>query len=583
MHAIASSGIGVTVSRLTVTRDVRLRLSSSTERMPHDMEQDQSDIAARAAGRYEILRRIGRGGMATVYLARQPGLDRDVALKELERFNGADKELFASRFLREAKLAGSLNHPNIVTVLDYFEHDGRPYIAMEYLEGGNLREYLHDLSMAQIMGVLEGLLAALTHAESRHISHRDIKPENILVTGEGNVKLTDFGIARAYNAALTSAGLTAVGTTVGTPKYMSPEQGTGKTLTAGSDLYAVGVVAYEMLVGHVPFDSEDTPLAIVWQHANDPVPDPRETHPDLDPRLCRWLEEMLAKDPADRPPSASAALDALEEIVLDLLGGRWRRAARLAAPQVTSTSARPLTPARVEKLSDDGDPPAGISLDDEVERGYAATREPLAQADRTGAFRPELAAQRNRDAAASASSRPRPQPGRRTRARTLAAVAVLAIVAAILGYALIRGDGPAERRATTPPVPAKSAAEIADAAARPRYIAALTPVAQRLGRAQADTVKRLKQAKSTAGQARIARLVAEAYRDAAADLRRLTPAASQAQAAARVRVQLRRIARDYSTLAAAAKAHGPKRYTAARAAIVADEKRLNELVAALPS
>ena len=135
-------------------------------------------------GGYEILREIGHGGMATVYLARQIELDRDVALKEL---GGAPRPdpTFARRFLREARMAGSLSHPNIVTVYDYFEHDGTPYIAMEYLERGSLRPYVGSLTLAQVGGVLEGMLAGLAHAETRGIVHRDLKPENLMVTGDG--------------------------------------------------------------------------------------------------------------------------------------------------------------------------------------------------------------------------------------------------------------------------------------------------------------------------------------------------------------------------------------------------------------
>src|SRR4051794_33726065 len=143
--------------------------------------------AGRRVGRYEIVRAIGEGGMASVYLARQVDLDRDVALKELRVFEGSDPEL-ARRFLAEARLAGSLSHPNIVTVHEYFEDHARPYIAMEYAAGGSLRQYVGRLSLAQIGGVLDGVLGGLAHAEEHGIVHRDIKPENIMVTPRGSVK-----------------------------------------------------------------------------------------------------------------------------------------------------------------------------------------------------------------------------------------------------------------------------------------------------------------------------------------------------------------------------------------------------------
>ena len=152
----------------------------------------------RQIGRYEIDREIGRGGTAIVYLARQVDLGREVALKELSAFHAGDR-LFAERFLREARLGGSLNHPNIVTVYDYFEHDAVPYIAMEYVARGSLRAYDAPLSMAQSLGVLEGMLAGLSHAEARSIVHRDLKPENLMVADDGTIKIADFGIAKALS------------------------------------------------------------------------------------------------------------------------------------------------------------------------------------------------------------------------------------------------------------------------------------------------------------------------------------------------------------------------------------------------
>ena len=177
----------------------------------------------KTVGRYEILREVGRGGMAMVYLARQTDLDRFVALKELGAFHASDPS-FAQRFQRESRVAGSLSHPNICTVHDYFEHDGTPYIAMEYIERGSLRPYVGTMNQAQIGGVLEGLLAGLAHGEQHGIVHRDLKPENLMVTSDGRVKIADFGIAKATNQMQTGAFLTATGTTVGTPTYMAPEQ-----------------------------------------------------------------------------------------------------------------------------------------------------------------------------------------------------------------------------------------------------------------------------------------------------------------------------------------------------------------------
>ena len=154
------------------------------------------DVLRTRGDRYEILREVGRGGMAMVYLARQTDLDRFVALKELGAFHASDPS-FAQRFLRELRVAGSLSHPSIVTVHDYFEHDGTPYIAMEYVERGSLRPYVGQMDLAQVAGVLEGLLAGLAQAEQHGIVHRDLKPENLMVTSDGRVKIADFGIAKA--------------------------------------------------------------------------------------------------------------------------------------------------------------------------------------------------------------------------------------------------------------------------------------------------------------------------------------------------------------------------------------------------
>src|SRR4029077_8847952 len=229
----------------------------------------------RRVGRYDILREVGRGGMATVYVARQTDLDRFVALKELGAPYVAD-HAFAERFVRESRMAGSLSHPNIVTVHDFFEHEDTPYIAMEYLERGSLRPWVGKLTLAQVAGVLEGLLAGLTHAEQRGIVHRDLKPENLMVTSDGGVKIADFGIAKAFNQAMSSTRfLTATGTAVGTPTYMAPEQAMARDVGPWTDLYSAGVAAYERILGQVPFHDADTPMAILLHHVNEPPPPPR--------------------------------------------------------------------------------------------------------------------------------------------------------------------------------------------------------------------------------------------------------------------------------------------------------------------
>jgi len=196
-------------------------------------------------GNYEISGLIARGGMAAVYLARQSALGRDVALKRLGL--GQEEPIMAQRFVREAQMVARLHHEHIVTVFDFFEHEGAAYIAMEYVAGGSLRPWVGDLDLPQVLGVLESLLSALAHAEEHGVSHRDLKPENVLVTTHGSVKVADFGVARAY-ATLTPR-VTGTGLAIGTPAYMAPEQALDRPIGPETDLYAVGVMAYEMLAG----------------------------------------------------------------------------------------------------------------------------------------------------------------------------------------------------------------------------------------------------------------------------------------------------------------------------------------------
>lgn len=303
--------------------------------------------AQRTVGRYEVVREIGRGGMAVVYLARQPDLERDVALKELASFHALETG-FAERFAREARVGGSLAHPSIVTVFEAFEHGGVPYLAMEYMPRGSLRPLVGRLALPQVAGVLEGLLAGLDHASARGVVHRDLKPENVLVTGEGRVKIADFGIAKAFNRVWTAQYRTATGMTLGTPTYMAPEQAMGREVSVRTDLYAVGVIAYEQLAGRPPFHDVDEPMALLLRHVSEPVPSLAAAAPGVDPRLAEWVERLLAKDPEARPAGAQAAWEELEEIVVGLLGPLWRRDARLLAPAGGGES-RPLTPAPFEE------------------------------------------------------------------------------------------------------------------------------------------------------------------------------------------------------------------------------------------
>jgi len=288
-------------------------------------------------GPYEVVRKVAEGGMAVVYLAVQPGLDRRVALKELAAFPADEPEL-AARFVHEARLAGSLTHANIVTTHDFFVHGDRPYIAMEYVERGSLRPFARRLTLAQVAGVLEGTLAALGHAARQGIVHRDVKPENVLVTSAGGVKLADFGIAKALNTVVTANVRTRRSTTIGTPAYMAPEQALSGEATVRTDLYAVGVMAYEMVTRRLPFGTPtDTPMAMLLGHVQGEFPAPDVVDPSLDPRVARCIERLMAREPDDRPASPELAWRELEDAIVAILGPFWRRHAALPAEPPTAT------------------------------------------------------------------------------------------------------------------------------------------------------------------------------------------------------------------------------------------------------
>ena len=350
--------------------------------------------------------------MATVYLARQTDLDRDVALKELRAFVESEPAL-ARRFLREARLAGSLSHPNIVTVHDYFEHEGTPYMAMEYLSRGSLRPYVGRMSLAQIGGVLEGVLGGLAHAETRRVVHRDLKPENILVTADGWVKIADFGIAKAASATNTGPTLTTTGTTLGTPRYMAPERAMDQDVGPWSDLYSLGVIVFELLVGRTPFHDTDAPMAILMRQVNDPVPAVSSLAPDVDPALSDWIERLLVKDPAQRTRSAGRAWEELDGILVGLLGPSWLNGAGL--------------PARV------GEPPGRRSRTP-GSAGRRPTTGATAVVEETGA--PTVAP--------STLGMDR-RPARRARGLRRAAVLALVVVGLIVAVAAAGGGGTAAR------------------------------------------------------------------------------------------------------------------------------------------
>jgi hypothetical protein len=271
--------------------------------------------------------------MAVVYRSRHFELGRIDALKALHGVADGGPDI-ATRFLHEARVAGGLSHPNVVTVYDYFEWSQTPYIAMEFLDRGSLRPYVGELTLAQIGGVLGDVLAGLAHAERRRVVHRDLKPENLLVTEEGRVKIADFGIAKAASRVGAAAFRTATGVTVGTPGYMAPEQAMAQEVGPWTDLYSVGCMAYEMCVGQLPFSDSDGPIALLLRHVNEPIRPAQSVNPQVNADLSRWIDNLLAKEPERRTASPTVAWETLEEILITTVGPRWRRSAALpeAAP-----------------------------------------------------------------------------------------------------------------------------------------------------------------------------------------------------------------------------------------------------------
>jgi hypothetical protein len=261
-------------------------------------------------GQYRIVAPLGRGGMAAVYRAHQPGVDRSVALKlvPLEQSTSAE---FIQRFRREARVIASLEHPNILPVYDYGEAAGYLYLVMRLAGGGTLADALtgRPLPIGELRRILSQVGDALDYAHSRGVVHRDVKPSNILVDERGQCLLTDFGIAKMAEAATQ---FTVTGSFLGTPHYASPEQGLGQPLDGRSDLYSLGVILYEMATGRQPFQA-DTPMGVLVKHVNEPLPPPRGLNPALSPAVERILVQALAKDPGQRYPTAAAMLADLDQ------------------------------------------------------------------------------------------------------------------------------------------------------------------------------------------------------------------------------------------------------------------------------
>jgi eukaryotic-like serine/threonine-protein kinase len=278
------------------------------------------DLTGRTLGDFCLLRKLGKGGMAEVYLAEQISLHRQVAIKIMRSDFVTDPQ-YVKRFRHEASAAGGLNHPNIVQVHMVGEQDGIHFISQEYVQGRNLKEFITrkgPLDVPIALHVLKQVAAALQVASEKGIVHRDIKPENILVTKKGEAKVADFGLAQ-----LTLGGervqMTQVGVAMGTPLYMSPEQVNGKTLDVRSDIYSLGVMAWHMLVGHPPFQG-DTAMAVAVKHLNEEPPSLREARPDVPPAVCALVHKMMSKKKEDRPADAQTVLGEFKQLLRQATG-----------------------------------------------------------------------------------------------------------------------------------------------------------------------------------------------------------------------------------------------------------------------
>ncbi len=305
-------------------------------------------MIGKTLGKYRIIGHLGTGGMSEVYKAYQPGLDRYVAIKVLHSFLATEED-FLTRFQREAKVAAMLRHPNIVRVHDFDAENKIYYMVMEFVDGPSLKTRLQELDerrelfpLEEVIRIVTAVANALDYAHRRGTVHRDVKPANIMFTQDDEVILMDFGIAKMVNV----AGLTASGAMVGTPAYMSPEQGMGQAGDERADIYSLGVVLYQLLTGRLPFDAE-TPMGIVLKHINEPVPLPTIINPELPPEIETVVMRALAKSPQERYQSA-------KELAADLKRVITGQPIRQIVPELTAVSPTSATAVDVQAQRQSG-------------------------------------------------------------------------------------------------------------------------------------------------------------------------------------------------------------------------------------
>jgi eukaryotic-like serine/threonine-protein kinase len=267
------------------------------------------------AGRYEVEELVGSGGMSGVYRARDHVLERSVALKVLHEQYSSDPE-YVERFRREARAIARVNHPNIVTVIDRGEFEGRQFIVFEHVPGENLKDVVRNggaLPVSRALALTHQIARGLTHAHEHGVVHRDVKPQNVLLDETGTAKVTDFGIARSLDP---GDALTEAGTLLGTSDYISPEQASGRRVDERSDQYSLGVLLYELLTGEPPYPA-DSFMAVAMRHLRDPVPSVRAQRRDVPARVDALVARAMAKRPEDRFPSMAAMMAAIEACLAD--------------------------------------------------------------------------------------------------------------------------------------------------------------------------------------------------------------------------------------------------------------------------
>ncbi|MGZ4335891.1 MAG: protein kinase domain-containing protein [Gaiellaceae bacterium] len=273
-------------------------------------------VGERIADRYELQEVVGHGGMSTVYKAHDSLLERNVALKVLHQQYNEDED-FVERFKHEARSVAQLQHPNIVTVIDRGEEDGRQYIVFEFIDGENLKELVvrkGRLDLRDALEIANEIAHGLAFAHDHGLVHRDVKPQNVLLNGDGRAKVTDFGIARSLDV---DHGVTQTGTILGTSNYIAPEQASGQPVDAHTDVYSLGIVLYEMLTGELPFPGESF-VAIAMRHIQEPSPNVLDVRGDIPLRVAEMIDRALEKDPEQRFPTMDAFAAEIEASLAEL-------------------------------------------------------------------------------------------------------------------------------------------------------------------------------------------------------------------------------------------------------------------------